>query len=101
MNKLAFDHELARQAAGRLDSLADQLEGRLRDSHPSLSPATAALDPVSRHVAGTFDRVGDSFQQSYLTGANELRKIAANLRTHSNSFGDTDNEAVDAFRALA
>ncbi|WP_216897437.1 PE domain-containing protein [Nocardia alni] len=100
MNKLAFDHELARQAAGRLDALADQLEDRLRDAQPSLGPAHAALDPVSLHTARTFDQVGGSFQESYRTGTHELRKIAANLRAHSDSFGDTDDQAVDAFHAL-
>lgn len=100
MNKLAFDHELARQAAGRLDTLADQLEARLRDAQPSLTPAAAALDPVSLHTARTFEQVGGSFEQSYLTGTHELRKIAANLRAHSNSFGRSDDEAVDAFHSL-
>jgi uncharacterized protein YukE len=100
VNKTAFDHELARQAAGRLDTLADQLEGSLRDTQISLSPAAAALDRVSVHTGQTFDRVGDSFQQSYRTGVLELRKIAANLRSHSDSFGDTDDQAVDAFHAL-
>lgn len=101
MNKLAFDHELARQAAGRLDALADQLEQRLHDTNAALSPAAAALDPVSLHTARTLDQVAVSFQQSYLTGPHELRKIAANLRTHSTSFDGADNEAADTFRALS
>jgi uncharacterized protein YukE len=100
VNKLTFDHELARQAAGRLDTLADRLEGTLRDAQISLHPAAAALDPVSRHTGQTFDQVGGSFQQSYRTGVHELRKIAANLRSHSDAFGDTDDQSVDAFRSL-
>ncbi|MBU3065404.1 PE family protein [Nocardia sp. NEAU-G5] len=100
MSKLAFDHELARQAAGRLDTLADRLEGSLRDAQISLRPAAAANDRVSLHTGQTFDQVGDSFQQSYRTGVHELRKIAANLRSHSDSFGDTDDQSVEAFRGL-
>ncbi|MCX4093080.1 PE domain-containing protein [Nocardia sp. alder85J] len=100
MSKIAFDHELARQAAGRLDSLADQLESGMTGAGGSLNPAAAALDAVSATTGDTLDSVGSSFRDSYLTGVTELRKIAANMRAHSDSFGDTDTDAVDSFRGL-
>ncbi|MQY22483.1 PE domain-containing protein [Nocardia macrotermitis] len=100
MNKLAFDHEMARETASRLDSLADRLDGQLHDAQPALGPAAAALDPVSVATARTLHEVGASFRESYRTGPHELRKIAANLRAHADSFGNADGETVDAFRAL-
>ncbi|WP_019931128.1 PE domain-containing protein [Nocardia sp. BMG111209] len=101
MSKIAFDHELARQAAGRLDALADELEAGLTHAGHSLSPAAAAVDPVSDRTGDTLDTVGSSFRDSYLSGVRELRKIAANMRAHSDSFGDTDSDAVDTFRGLS
>ncbi|MQY24971.1 PE domain-containing protein [Nocardia aurantia] len=101
MSKIAFDHELAKQAAGRLDALADELEAGLANAGHSLGPAPAAIDPVSARTGDTLDEVGGSFRDSYLSGVRELRKIAANMRAHSDSFGDTDSDAVDVFRGLS
>jgi hypothetical protein len=101
MSKIAFDHELAKQAAGRLDALADQLESDLNGAGHALHPAPAAVDAVSAQTGDTLDEVGGSFRDSYLSGVRELRKIAANMRAHSDSFGDTDSDAVDSFRGLA
>ncbi|MRH89371.1 PE domain-containing protein [Nocardia sp. SYP-A9097] len=100
MSRIAFDHELARQAAGRLDALADGLESGLRDSSAALSPAAAALDPVSRRTSQSIEEVGVSFRQSYLGGAVELRKIAANLRSHADLHEGADGDAVAAFQPL-
>ncbi|MBO0878839.1 MAG: PE domain-containing protein [Mycobacterium sp.] len=100
MSKLTFDHELALHTAGRLDTLADQLEGRLRTTSTSLHPAAGAHDAVSLHTARTLGQVGASFHESYLTGPHELRKIAANLRSHAKSFTAADDQGVDTFRSL-
>ncbi|WP_330179060.1 PE domain-containing protein [Nocardia sp. NBC_01503] len=100
MSRIAFDHELARQAAGRLDLLADGLEGGLRNSSASLSPVAAAQDPVSRRTSLSIDEVGVSFRQSYLGGVGELRKIAANLRAHADLHEGAGNDVVDAFKPL-
>lgn len=83
MSHVAIDQELARLAAGRLDSLADGLEGGMQDSYAALRPAAAGLDPVSIRTSQTFSEVGGSFRESYLSGVRELRKIAANLRSHA------------------
>ncbi|MBU3065197.1 PE domain-containing protein [Nocardia sp. NEAU-G5] len=98
MSKFAFDHDLARHAAGRLDTLADLLEGDLHHSQAALGPAAPAHDPVSLQVALTLDQVGDSFRQAYRSGVHELRKIAANMRAHSDSFADSEDQSADAFR---
>ncbi|MFI5779334.1 PE family protein [Nocardia sp. NPDC051570] len=100
MSRIAFDHELARLAAGRLDALADGLEGGLRDRSPALHPVAAALDPVSVRTAQTLDEVGTSFRQSYLSGVGELRKIAANLRSHADLHEGSDNDSVQMFQPL-
>ena len=100
MSDIAFDHGLARMAAGRLDILADSLEGRMNDSVPMLHPAASALDPVSTRSAQTLGDVGGSFRQSYLSGVHELRKIAANLRTHADLHENAEGDSADFFRPL-
>ncbi|QBS43430.1 PE domain-containing protein [Nocardia sp. CS682] len=100
MGQIAFDGELARLAAGRLDTLADGLEGTLHRRGDALSPAAAGLDPVSRQTAQTIGAVGGSFQESYLSGVGELRKIAANLRSHADLAAVADGDVVDSFKPL-
>lgn len=100
MSQIAFDGELARLAAGRLDTLADGLEGTLHRRGAALGPAPAALDPVSRRTAQTLGTVGESFQESYRSGVGELRKIAANLRTHADLAAVADDDVVDSFKPL-
>ncbi|MFE9789614.1 PE domain-containing protein [Nocardia salmonicida] len=100
MSNIAIDHELARLAAGRLDMLADGIEDTLRQRATSLRPISAAADPVSRHTAQTLRQVSGSFEESYLSGAGELRKIAANLRSHADLVTDSDDDAVQSFQRL-
>ncbi|MBU3068082.1 PE domain-containing protein [Nocardia sp. NEAU-G5] len=100
MSRIAFDHGLARIAAGRLDNLADVLEGRMTDSAHTLHPAAGGLDPVSTRTAQTLGVVGVSFRDSYLSGVHELRKIAANLRTHADTHENTDGDAAGLFGPL-
>ncbi|TCJ97754.1 PE family protein [Nocardia alba] len=100
MSRIEIDHELARTAAGRLDQLADGLEGSLRLRTASLSPVAAALDPVSRTTAQTIGTVGDSFQQSYAGGIEQLRQVAANLRAHAVLVESTEDDGSDLFRSL-
>ncbi|MEU2036289.1 PE domain-containing protein [Nocardia amamiensis] len=101
MSSIAIDHELARMAAGRLDMLADGLESGLLQRGDALRPVPGAADPVSRHTAQVLRQVSGSFEQSYLGGIGELRKIAANLRSHADLVGDSDDEAVQSFQRLA
>ncbi|MFI9504702.1 PE domain-containing protein [Nocardia sp. NPDC052566] len=100
MSQIAFDGELARLAAGRLDTLADGLEGAMHRRGDALSPVAAALDPVSRQTAQTIGAVGGSFQDSYRSGVGELRKIAANLRAHADLTAVADGDVVDSFKPL-
>ncbi|QIS02302.1 PE domain-containing protein [Nocardia brasiliensis] len=100
MSRIAFDGELARAAAGRLDTLADGLDAALHRRRDALGPAAAALDPVSRQTAQTIGAVGGSFQESYASGVGELRKIAANLRAHADLAVVADDDVVDSFKPL-
>ncbi|MET7768240.1 PE domain-containing protein [Nocardia sp. NPDC005366] len=100
MSRIAFDHELARLAAGRLDTLADSLEGDLGGATAALRPRAAAQDPVSVQSAQTLGAVGDSFLDAYLGGVGELRKVAANLRSHADLHENADGDAVELFRPL-
>ncbi|MFR9773827.1 hypothetical protein [Nocardia sp. SC052] len=68
MSSIAIDHQLARMAAGRLDMLADDLEGGLLQRSDALRPVPAAADPVSRHTAQVLRQVSASFEQSCLGG---------------------------------
>ncbi|MGC4994613.1 PE domain-containing protein [Nocardia salmonicida] len=101
MSSIAIDHELARMAAVRLDMLADGLESGLTHRATALRPVSAAADPVSRHTAQTLQHVSGSFEESYSGGIGELRKIAANLRSHADLVGNSDDDAVQSFQRLA
>ncbi|MGW5455932.1 PE domain-containing protein [Nocardia sp. NPDC003979] len=100
MSKIAYDGEIARQAAGRIDTLADSLAAQLQQRRDSLSPVAAALDPVSGHTAATLTTVSDSFADSYGSGVTELRKIAANLRAHADLAVATEDDTVALFTPL-
>ncbi|BDT90646.1 hypothetical protein IFM12275_06220 [Nocardia sputorum] len=100
MSRIAIDNELAVLAAGRLESLADGLESGLRQRGAALRPTAAAADAVSRHTSQTLGQVGCSFEESYLGGVGELRKIAANLRSHADLVVNSDDDAVQSFRSL-
>ncbi|MEU6833569.1 PE domain-containing protein [Nocardia beijingensis] len=101
MSSIAIDQQLARMAAGRLDMLADDLEGGLLQRSDALRPVPAAADPVSRHTAQVLRQVSASFEQSCLGGVGELRKIAANLRSHADLVGNSDDDAMESFQRLA
>lgn len=100
MSQISYDGEIARLAAGRLDSLADSLVATMHRRGDALDPVAAALDPVSRATALSLGAVGGSFQESYASGVGELRQIAANLRAHAALAAGSDDDAVDSFTSL-
>lgn len=101
MCSVQFDHDMAQQAAERLDSLADLLERNLRDNGHALTLVPAGIDAVSQHAVQTFNHVAVSYQHSYGQGVHELRKLAANLRSHAREFGKAEHAGSQPFLALA
>jgi uncharacterized protein YukE len=95
-----FDPVAARAAAHRLDAMADRLDRNLRDSSHALSLVPAGIDEVSRRATQTFDDVSASYRSAYADGVHELRKLAANLRSHARTFSRVDAEGASRFRTL-
>jgi uncharacterized protein YukE len=100
MGAVEFDEALARQAAERLDGLADTLDRNYRNNGQALTPASAGIDDVSRHAAQTFDGVAESYASAYGNGVHELRKLAANLRSHVRTFASAEADSAGALSAL-
>ncbi|WP_227998549.1 PE family protein [Nocardia australiensis] len=96
-NGVMFDPVAARDAAVRLDGMADRLERELRDSEVSLSVPPAGTDEVSARAAQTMNDVAASYTQSASAGILELRKLAATLRTQVNQFGRSESDSVADF----
>ncbi|MET8872184.1 PE family protein [Nocardia sp. NPDC004604] len=95
-----FDSVAADRVAARLDALADRLDRTLSGTHCALSPAPAGVDAVSATAAESFGDVGEGFQQSYAGGVYELRKLAAQMRSHAQSFRSVDALNVALFDGL-
>ncbi|WP_216911460.1 PE domain-containing protein [Nocardia noduli] len=95
-----FDPVAAREAASRLDGLADRLEHWLRDNEPALAVEPAGLDAVSRHAAQTMNQVAANYTGNAAEGILELRRLAAVLRGQIEGFGRVEGEnATDLGRA--
>ncbi|MGF6889170.1 hypothetical protein ABIA39_008544 [Nocardia sp. GAS34] len=89
-----FDPVAARNAAVRLDGLADRLEGDLRTNDVALRVAPAGVDEVSARAAGTMNDVAASYSDSASAGVLELHKLAATLRAQADRFGRSEAESV-------
>ncbi|MFE9321088.1 PE domain-containing protein [Nocardia sp. NPDC052278] len=90
----------ADRVATRLDALADRLDHTLSGTYGALSPAPAGADAVSARAAKTFEDVGDGFRQTYAGGVYEVRKLAAQMRFHAQSFRSVDALNVTLFDGL-
>ncbi|MFI9506346.1 PE family protein [Nocardia sp. NPDC052566] len=91
-----FDPAAARDAAARLDGLAERLERELSAGEPALRVAPAGIDEVSLRAAATMTDVAVSYSESASAGTLELRKLAASLRSQAIQFGNAESESVDA-----
>jgi hypothetical protein len=92
-----FDAAATRDAAIRLDGLADRLENELRAGEVSLKIAPAGIDEVSLRAAQTMSDVAGSYTDSAAAGVHELRKLAATLRTQAHQFDRSEGDSVESF----
>jgi len=97
---MEFDPIGVGMAAERLDALADRLDGNLRQSSRSMTVVPAAVDEVSQRAARTFNDVSADYQRGYAAGVHELRKLAANLRSHAQTVGYSEADNAAGFRKL-
>ncbi|WP_406236328.1 PE domain-containing protein [Nocardia sp. NBC_01009] len=98
---VVFDPVAARNAAVRLDGLADRLERDLRSGATSLTIPSAGLDEVSVRAAQTMSDVASSYTESASAGILEIRKLAATLRTQAAQFGRAESDSAADFGAGA
>lgn len=92
-----FDPAAAGDVAQRLDMLAGRLERNLAESAQALSTVPAGIDDVSRRATHTFNSVNTQYQHAYRNGVHELRKLAANMRSHSHTFQNVDADSAATF----
>ncbi|WP_431953540.1 PE family protein [Nocardia lijiangensis] len=92
---MEFDPTRAYKSATDLDALADRLEADLKANTPALAAHPAGLDEVSLRASETLSDVAASYDEAAVAGILELRKLAAALRSQSQSLlvMDADNAA--------
>ncbi|GAA5081906.1 PE family protein [Nocardia iowensis] len=96
-NGVRFDPAATRDAAMRLDGLAERLENELRAGEVSLKIAPAGADEVSQRAAQTMNEVAASYAESAAAGALELRKLAATFRSQARQFDRAEGDNADSF----
>ncbi|MBA0047863.1 PE family protein [Mycobacteroides sp. LB1] len=79
------------EAAKQLDALADRLQKTMQDEDSNLNVIAPGRDEVSVRAAATMNEVKASFGKSNQQGLNELREIAATLRSHGNASAAVDS----------
>ncbi|MEE3850991.1 PE family protein [Gordonia sp. LSe1-13] len=85
-------------AAGRLDRLAERLENSLGALTPALTVPAAGRDEVSQTSATSFNSVAEAFSTDSARGVEELRKIAALLRSQAQVYARGEDDAAAEFR---
>ncbi|WP_069161894.1 PE domain-containing protein [Nocardia altamirensis] len=100
-NGVRFDADAAKDAALRLDGLADRLESELRSGEVSLRIPAAGVDEVSQRAAQTMNGVATSYTDSAAAGVLELRKLAATLRSQVRQFDRSESASVESFGGTA
>ncbi|MFE1593218.1 PE family protein [Nocardia sp. NPDC058705] len=96
-----FDATAAKDAAARLDSLADRLEQDLLAGEQPLTVAPAGVDEVSLRSAQTMTQVGGSFLDGGQAGVFELRKLAALVRGQVSGFDKSEQHSATEFGSHA
>ncbi|MFI6870175.1 PE domain-containing protein [Nocardia sp. NPDC050406] len=92
-----FDSASALAAAAQLDALADRLAAGVQAEQPKLTLVAAGSDEVSQRATQTLNAVVASFQQSAGGGVDELRKLAATLRTQTDNFAQAEGQSAHGF----
>ncbi|MFI1240364.1 PE family protein [Nocardia salmonicida] len=92
-----FDAATAGQASSGLDSLADRLAADLHAAEQALTIAPAGADEVSGRSAQTSNEVASSFLASAQASVEEMRKLAATMRSQSNRFGGMESDNAAGF----
>lgn len=96
---MEFEPSLARKSATALDTLAARLETDLQRQLPVLAVEPAAVDEVSVRAAESLRSVASSYGDAAAAGIQEIRKLAAALRSHTDVLVRMDEENADGFRA--
>ncbi|MGW4242998.1 PE family protein [Nocardia sp. NPDC004722] len=95
-----FDAETVRAAAADLEAMADRLETALGADSQALSVPAAGSDAVSLAAADTLTSVGGSFVTQGGSGVDELRKLAAVVRSQADAFGQAEVDSSTDFMNL-
>ncbi|WP_216901211.1 PE family protein [Nocardia alni] len=92
-----FDPAAVLAVVTRLDTLADRIETELRVSESGVRVTAAGADEVSCRVAGSLNRLGESYRASVLDGVCEIRALSRAMRTRVSRMRDTDARTAKSF----
>jgi hypothetical protein len=81
-------------ATEQLDDMARRLDQLMEVENPNLAVKSPGADEVSQRVAATLTRVHAMFGESVAHGSNEMREIAATLRSHTDNIRAVDDGFV-------
>lgn len=90
-------HELSRACAD-LERLALSLEEALGRLAAEAAVAAPGRDEVSVTTAASATAVADRFAEDATSGIEQLRNIAAMLRSHAGDLADADDQAATGLR---
>ncbi len=96
-SQVEFDAMAVGSVAQRLDALADRLDTAMRQASGPLTIVPAAIDEVSQRAARSLNDVSHDYQGSYAAGVHELRKLAANLRSHTGNVTVAEDTSAAGF----
>lgn len=80
------------EATAQLDNMAGRLTQLMEQEKTHLTPRPPGSDEVSQRVAATLNEVCAMFSDSLARGANEIKEIAATVRSHSNNIRAADED---------
>ena len=81
-------------ATKQLDELADRVEKLMQTEAPNLTVTASGRDEVSQRVASTLNEVHTAFVTSSEQGTNEIREVAATLRSHTDNVVNAEQDFV-------
>ena len=81
-------------ATKQLDELADRVEKLMQTEAPNLTVTASGRDEVSQRVASTLNEVHTAFTTSTEQGTNEIREVAATLRSHTDNVVAAEQDFV-------
>lgn len=89
-NGLSISASGVNDVSRQLDELGQRMQRVMDTEKPNLTVVSSGCDEVSERIAQTANQVHDSFANSVDQAVNEVREVAATLRSHAGRIEGAD-----------